>query len=247
MFGKATKKSYKTPNNTIIYAVGDIHGRLDLLKDMYGTIMDHASGLNKRKILVFLGDYIDRGPESKGVVDYLLGATFEDFEVVFLKGNHEYFLEMFLTRPVHNQVWISYGGMTALQSYGINLRDETQKIRPYTKIAADLQRVMGQSHLTFFSNLKTYHIIGDYLFVHAGIRPNVALEHQIETDMIMIRQDFINTNHGLDKKIIFGHTIFSKPFEQHDKIGIDTGGYKEGVLTAIVLEGNTSKFLQVKG
>ena len=218
----------KTPENTIIYVIGDIHGRADLLRKLQNTILDEIKQYSdKRKVLVYLGDYIDRGPESKQVINLvrntLDGKVFD--EVICLKGNHETFMLDHLNGQGDDYLWFINGGRETLKSYN---------------------DVIPESHKAFFNNLSLYHEEGGYLFVHAGIRPGISIEDQQENELLWIRELFLDSevNHG--KLIVHGHTIKKEPQIWYNRIGIDTGAYYYGVLTCLVLEDDDQRFIQVK-
>jgi len=217
------------------YAVGDIHGCLDKVLRLL-ELLNYDPTEDR---LLFLGDYIDRGPDSKGVLDLLLHLQHENPDNIFLMGNHE---DNFLTYVracidgEQKNYWLSEpffagGGITTLQSYAPGLR---QSIHP---------RVIEEippEHLQFVSQLPLYWQDDTYLLVHAGVRPGIPLERQYENDLLRIRRPFLFTPHGLDKRVVFGHTPFRDVLWEADKIGIDTGacfqvaGY--GKLTGLCLQ-----------
>jgi serine/threonine protein phosphatase 1 len=236
-----------TPPSTRIYAIGDIHGRCDLLKKMHEKILlDIVGSKAKRHVLIYLGDYVDRGMQSREVLDYLLTKKFRKFESIFLRGNHEYAMHTFLKNPQHIAAWLEWGGDATLFSYKINLFEgDSQKRKPPNQLAEEFKSVIPPKHIEFLEKLVDYHVEGDYLFVHAGIRPGIALEEQSADDMLMIRDEFIYGGDisALGKTVVFGHTIFNTPFIGPQRIGIDTGAYYSGKLTALVLEGTKSSFI----
>ena len=185
-----------------LLAIGDIHGCLDLLQ-----LLLHKVAPAPRDQLVFLGDYIDRGPESCGVVGYLLDLQKDFPATVFLRGNHEQMLLDFLSGEDH-LMFLLNGGNATLESYEQNAAG-----RP----------VIPTTHLTFFNNLKSHFIFGDYIFVHAGLRPGVPINKQSEYDMLWIRGEFINSDYDWGKKVVFGHSPQSKVLDRGNMIGLDTG------------------------
>ncbi|MDD9911444.1 MAG: metallophosphoesterase family protein [Alphaproteobacteria bacterium] len=233
----------KTP--TRYYAVGDIHGRADLLTLLHKTITLDAKEHDGEVKIVYLGDYIDRGPQSCEVLDILVGKSpIENAERIFLMGNHECDLIQFLEAPKTQEDWLhKWGGASTLQSYSV----------PYTPardtqaMANQLLEVMPEKHAEFLDSLALYFQAGNFLFVHGGVRPNIPLEQQEEEDLLYIKKDFTdNPQHGLPYKIIYGHTIHDSPVHTEDRIGVDTGAYLGGPLTAAVLEGDTVRFLQAR-
>jgi serine/threonine protein phosphatase 1 len=217
------------------YAIGDIHGCLDKLQRLLDVLRyDPAADR-----LIFLGDYIDRGPDSKGVVDLLLGLQGENSANIFLMGNHE---DNFLTyvqaciSPQGSGYWLKEpffagGGSTTLQSYCPEVHD------PYD---ACLIKAIPPEHLRFMMGLQLYWTNEAYIAVHAGVRPGIPLHQQYENDLLRIRGPFLHTPHGLGKYVVFGHTPFLDVRRDDDKIGIDTGACYEGMgygkLTAFCLQ-----------
>lgn len=198
-----------------IYAIGDIHGCFDKLQKLFELI---PVAVNDE--IVFLGDYIDRGPDSKKVIDFILNLKSKrENKVVCLKGNHEKMFLDFLEGK-NEDIFFANGGMATVKSYS-----ENGSFRVPTE------------HLDFFKSLKLYHETEDYIFVHAGLVPNKALSEQSEDDLLWIRGDFIFSNLKIGKKVIFGHTPSKSylPYFDNDKIGIDTGAVYGGFLTAIKL------------
>lgn len=233
-------KQYTPPEGTCIYAVGDIHGRLDLLARMHRLIMqDKAERKAERFVLVYLGDYVDRGAHSREVVEALIQAPLEGFEVVHLKGNHEHAMLQFVATHGQNPAWLFWGGLATLANYGVATRGIS-----YEAMAASLAEKMPQQHRDWLEALPYYHIEGDYLFVHAGIRPRQPIEKQKPDDMMTIRDEFFNSSQVFEKTVVFGHTVFDAPLHLPDRIGIDTGAYATGVLTTLVLQGTERGFLQ---
>lgn len=238
--------SARTPPGTRLYAVGDIHGRLDLLKDLQQRIAaDAARASAKRRVLVYVGDYVDRGPCSAGVLDHLLDRPLPGFEIVHLLGNHEDTLLRFPTDLSVGPSWLKYGGIATLASYSIpagpdSWRDE-QELR---RLQGELRRALPGRHVEFMGAMPLTHVEGDYLFVHAGVRPGIALEHQERDDLLWIRDEFRSAPDDHGKIVVHGHTITEEPDQRPNRIGIDTGAYSSGRLTCLVLEGTARSFLQ---
>ena len=232
--------------DTLLYAVGDIHGRLDLLERLHDLITADAAGLAAaRKVLVYLGDYVDRGPESRAVVDLLIEAPLEGLEPVHLLGNHEAFLLTFLADPDEVRVWFMNGGDATLRSYGVDPWAEPgPEGRPATLHAAFVD-ALPEAHRAFYSSLQLSHEEGDYLFVHAGVRPGIPLDAQDPEDLIWIRGEFLESGADHGKIVVHGHTPMGEPQVCANRIGIDTGACYGGHLTALVLHGTERRFLQV--
>jgi len=234
---EATRSS--VPADHFVAAIGDLHGRLDLLEELWPRI-DEVSRLSsaRQRILVFVGDYVDRGLHSRKLIDRLLQG-FTGFETVFLKGNHDDTLLQFLHDPSIGDAWRSFGGLETLRSYGVAHAPGKTWAQTRSEFAAEIPR----EHLAFFKNLKLYTIIGDYLFVHAGLKPRVPLESQREIDMLWIRDEFLDSNVNFGRVVVHGHTPSDLPVVRANRIGIDTGAYMTGKLTAVVLEERTRRFL----
>ncbi len=242
----ARSKKIEAPSGCRAYAIGDVHGRLDLLKQMLARIEhdDKARGPAKT-YLVLLGDLIDRGPDSKGVIDHLLHSPPRFATPVFLKGNHEEFMLSVLEGE--DQMvgsWLSYGGYECAESYGVS-RGWTLNVAP-TEVADRLREAVPPSHRTFLADMADSFQFGDYLFVHAGIRPGVPLEEQNSKDLRWIREGFLDNRSDHGVMVVHGHTIVEKAEQHPNRIALDTGAYRSGVLTAIGLEGRERWFLEAR-
>jgi len=237
-----------TPPGRRIYAIGDVHGRLDLLKTLLEMIeRDGASNQRGENILVMLGDYIDRGPDSKSVIDLLSMPAPQGFDIVCLKGNHENMLLQFLQNTGNPRVWLKNGGLETLKSYGLDIKTLSVSSTPEAVIEqarTELQAVFPGAHMTFLTALDMVHYEGDYLFVHAGVRPGIPLNEQNEEDLIWIRKEFLQSEEKFEKIVVHGHSISGQPKITNNRIGIDTGAWRSGVLTCLVLEGDERRFLR---
>ncbi len=243
MFNKlftSGKNSGEAPAGAKIYAVGDIHGRADLLDDLLHKIAKDAGGPAKAT-LIFLGDYVDRGPDSRGVLNRLIALQPDFADVVFLKGNHEAAMLDFLSDPEDMMQWLDWGGEETLASYGV----KSVLARASHVLAEDLRAAMPEDHLAFLQNLKLCHQLGDYYFAHAGVRPGVALNEQEEEDLLWIRGRFHNAieEERPDKIIVHGHHPVKKAQDHGWRINVDTGAVWSDRLTALVLEDNRRRFL----
>jgi serine/threonine protein phosphatase 1 len=227
-----------------LYCIGDIHGRLDLLQDVHQKIALDALEFDGRKILVYLGDYVDRGLHSKQVIDCLLANNFPDFEKVYLLGNHEQVLLQFLlgndNAIAHD--WLRFGGLSTLVSYGVNVRG-IPTTKELAGLRAELMEKLPAAHLDFFGRLALNYEIGGYFFVHAGIKPKTKLHLQRPEDLLWIREEFLNSDVLHSKVIVHGHSVTEKPEIRHNRIGIDTGAYISGKLTCAVFEDVSCRFL----
>ncbi len=232
------------PEDTRIYAIGDIHGRLDLIERLHQEIRTDVLGCKaERKLLVYLGDYIDRGFHSREVIDYLISQPMQGFEYIYLLGNHEYAMQLFMKYPERMAAWLNWGGASTLQSYGVNFYTNQNVMKSLKLLAEELSAAVPENHKEFLKNLKPYHQEGDYVFVHAGIKPGKGLEDQSIEDLTMIRDEFIHSSTEFPFTVVFGHSIFDEPFVKNGRVGIDTGAYFSGKLTACVIENEVSRFI----
>ena len=233
------------PEGRRIYAVGDIHGRADLLETLLQTIRQDAmrQPAKGRPILIFLGDYIDRGFQSKEVIDLLLGDLVSPFETHFLKGNHEAAMLRFLGEPAIGPRWAEFGGAETLVSYGVRPPRSRTSLDEWAAASEQLNNVLPPTHLAFLMNLKVNVRIGDYMFVHAGVRPGVDLGLQSEQDMLWIREEFLNDRRPLGAVVVHGHTPATRPHRDSRRVGVDTGAYLSGRLTAARFEHDAVEFL----
>lgn len=224
------------PRDTRIYAVGDIHGRADLLAETIYRIEDDLQRRPVRQAFeVYLGDYIDRGPDSKSVLDQLAVRLARN-RAVCLRGNHEAILEAFLwDSPDTIHHWARLGALQTLASYGISPRSSAGAMAP-AGLQRTLRDVFPRTHQLFLRCLRNSFVCGDFLFVHAGVRPGVPLAHQNPEDLLWIRDEFLNSslNHG--KMVVHGHTPVEHPDIRDNRINIDTGAWRTGTLTCIAIE-----------
>lgn len=228
------------------YAVGDIHGRLDLLDALLARIeADRQARPRKRTYIVFLGDLIDRGPDSRGVIERLRHYAPSGAQPVFLLGNHEEALLTILDGDsTYVADWLGFGGAECAQSYGLDPA-MLAAIEP-DMAAARLREAVPTAHRRFLKGFADSFRFGDYLFVHAGIRPGVPLEEQAARDLRWIRAPFLDDlkDHGM--MVVHGHTIVPAVDERPNRIAIDTGAYRTGRLTAIGIEGRDRWFLSAE-
>ena len=213
-----------------LFGIGDIHGCLDELVILVDYLKTEE-GLSPDDQVIFIGDYIDRGPDSKGVIDYLISFKKEFPETIFLKGNHEDMLLGFLgIGGCMGEVYILNGGDTCLQSYGIDS----------SKMPEEVTEEMPKSHVDFFASLERYVVLPSYVFVHAGLNPLRDILSQVDEEIVWIRNDFIHNVHTFEKTVVFGHTPYHEVFFDFPyKIGIDTGLVYGNKLTCVEFRSNT--------
>ncbi|CCD91752.1 Serine/threonine protein phosphatase I [Bradyrhizobium sp. ORS 375] len=227
----------RIPDGLALYAIGDIHGCADLLADAFALIdEDIARTRPERAIHVFLGDYIDRGPDSRRTLDLLL-ARARRHPSAFVRGNHEAILSDVLRRDDLVSDWLRLGGSTTLMSYDV--------LVPRTNVdGAELRRSLAQAlpraHADFLAALRPSFTCGDFLFVHAGVRPGVPLAEQSEEDMMWIREPFLSSTEDFGKVVVHGHTPVREPDIRDHRINIDVGAYATGRLAVLVIRGHTT-------
>ena len=225
------------------YAVGDIHGRLDLLETLLELIeRDLAARPARKTYLIFLGDLIDRGPDSRGVIERLVANPLPDVTQIYLMGNHEEVLLRVLKGEegiLWN--WLRFGGAQCLESYGLNPAQFAQ-MREADALQV-IRQAIPDTHLRFLEGFADTFSFGDYVFVHAGLRPGVALDEQRRQDLRWIREPFLTDRGSFDQVVVHGHTIVQSVEEYGSRIAIDTGAYRSGVLTAIGIEDDRRWYL----
>ena len=238
------RPSSAAPAGSRLYAVGDIHGRADLLASLLEQIAaDAARHPGAAKRLIFLGDYVDRGPASRAVIDLVLRDAPPGLETVPLMGNHEEMMLRFLEDIAVGRTWMMNGGDATLRSYGVDPPTMFSGTSRLQEAQQDFAARLPARHRSFLEGLAISHTEGDYLFVHAGVRPGVALERQHPQDLLWIRDEFLGSDRDFGKLVVHGHSISRAPEFRPNRIGIDTGAYRSGQLTCLVLEGTERRLL----
>ena len=238
-----SRRRFIVPDGERVYAIGDIHGRLDLLDQLMDRIdADDRKRGPARTLLIFLGDLIDRGPDSHGVVERAIEISGGPQNTRFLMGNHE---EVFL-RTIGGdlralRLLLRIGGKETVLSYGLTLEEYTQL--DFEGLWAALKSRVPQAHIDFIAGFEESIEVGGYLFVHAGVRPGVVIEQQSAADMRWIRDEFLRHREDHGKLVVHGHNVSEKVDVRPNRIGIDTGAYASGRLTAIGLERDERWFL----
>ena len=227
----------RAPDGVRLYCVGDIHGHVDLLNQVADWIAADLARAPIAAATIFLGDYIDRGPDSRGVVERLSRGDFPT-PVRALRGNHEEMLLTFLENEASMEAWRRYGGLETLHSYGVPVM-QVMRGQGFGAARSALLENMPARHLEFYRATEFFAEAGDYFFCHAGVRPGVPLEAQDPGDLMWIREEFIRYPGVFPKRIVHGHTPVSVPMVLPDRVNIDTGAYASGALTCAALEGDT--------
>jgi len=233
------------PPGMRVYAIGDIHGHADLLDMMHEGI---AQDLDRRpvehSVIVYLGDYVDRGPDSAGVIERLRHTRLGN-ERIMLRGNHEQVLRAFVADPLVMLHWQAFGGIETLTSYGIAppgvLNDAA-----FRQMHRAFLDALPPEHLAFLDSLSDQAVIGDYFFCHAGVRPGVPLDRQAPEDLLWIREPFLSSRADFGKVVVHGHTPVPLPERRRNQINVDTGAFRTGRLTAAIIEGTEVGFMQAR-
>lgn len=230
------------PEGLRIYAIGDIHGRFDLLSERAADIRrDRAEAPPARTIELFLGDYVDRGPQTKEVLDWLIGAPPLADQRICLLGNHEAMLLDALADPYGMDLWLANGGDATLHSYGIV--PNYGSVDLMDRLSHAFATALPASHATFLRSLPRQAAFGTYLFVHAGIRPDRPVDQQDPNDLIWIREPFLRSKVDFGCIVVHGHTPVEQPEIRRNRIDIDTGAVFSDRLTCLVLESTTLRFI----
>ncbi|WP_128514389.1 metallophosphoesterase [Tabrizicola thermarum] len=234
-----------------LYAIGDIHGHLDLLQQAHDLIAADMARHGPGQV-VHLGDLVDRGPDSRGVIDFLMQGLAAGQDWVVLMGNHDRMFRRFVQDPHEPEPglradlgWLhpKLGGPDTLRSYGVvNAAD-----RPVAKVHAEARAAVPQAHLDFIATRPTLHLAGDCAFVHAGIRPGVALDRQTETDLVWIREPFLSEGTSFGPLIVHGHTTIDQATHYGNRLNLDSGAAYGGPLSAVVIEGREAALLTPQG
>ncbi len=242
-----SKQKNRIPDGRRLYAIGDIHGRSDLLEELHQKILKDASNAsNLFNHIIYLGDYIDRGPCSQQVINLLLHDIPKGFTPTYLLGNHEAMLLDFLETTSSGQNWLCNGGDATLVSYQIDQRILSHAI-DYANLQSALKNNLPAAHISFFNSLELSYDCGDYFFCHAGVKPSLPLDTQSKDDLLWIRDEFLYCSTQLEKIIVHGHSISDKVAFYPHRIGVDTGAWFSDRLSALVLEGSEQRVISTGG
>ena len=234
----------RVPDGRRVYAIGDIHGRLDLLRQLHRLIeQDAAERPDLARMVIYVGDYVDRGRHSRQTIDLLLDEPLPGFEAVHLRGNHEAIMLQSLTDPRMARHWLRFGGDMTLFSYGITLTASEATPETIEEAQIALRDALPRRHYRFLRRLRPAHSEGDYHFVHAGIRPGVPLDEQDQEDLLWIRDKFLKSKKHHGRVVVHGHSPVDQVDFRDNRIAIDTNAYASERLTALVLEGTSRRLL----
>ncbi|WP_347404009.1 metallophosphoesterase family protein [Mesorhizobium sp. WSM4887] len=229
--------------DTVVYAIGDVHGCYDELRTLEQKIELDALQFRGRKIIIMLGDYVDRGPNSRRVVEHLMAPPPEGFMRVCLAGNHEVAMLAYLDGHLSLEPWLRVGGRETLFSYGIDPDRLADLYGSSEEVDERIREAIPATHVAFMRTLPVMICSERFLFVHAGIRPGIALEAQDEADLLNIRSEFLAAAHRLDRWVVHGHTIVDVPTLDGRRLGIDTGAFQSGRLTGLRIVGKYGRLL----
>jgi serine/threonine protein phosphatase 1 len=246
LWRSVTKPSADTaavPDNTRLYIIGDIHGRLDLLAKMHELIWEDMQRFPIGTTTeIYIGDYIDRGPDASGVIEMLCASRPLCNQRICLMGNHEQIFLDFLANPETITSWMELGGLETLSSYGLRPK-LSLSVNEVRELHAGLLERLPTAHDRFFRQLPYSYSCGGYFMVHAGVRPGVSLADQKADDLLWIRDPFLTSTRNFGAVVVHGHTPEEEPVVLANRICIDTGAYVTGRLTCLILEGTDKRFL----
>lgn len=236
--------NHRLPDGERIYAVGDVHGHLACLEKVEAGIL--ADLIDRPPVahasVIFLGDYIDRGADSRAVIERLTARRFAGLPARYLIGNHEDAMLHFLASPRDGGDWLSFGGVATLASYGI-FAGATTAANKLPELAQKLRQALPEPHLKFLQSLELFIEVGGFLFVHAGIRPAVPLAKQTRRDLLTIREPFLSHRGDMLWRVVHGHTIVDNPCISKNRVSLDTGAYATGILSCAAIDGDEVRLL----
>jgi serine/threonine protein phosphatase 1 len=227
-----------------IYAIGDVHGCIGLLRSAYDHILQDMPAMPGRKLVVFLGDYVDRGPDSKAVLEFLCQPSLGDIDHICLCGNHDAEFLRFLHNPKANLSWLGFGGMETLRSYGIDAKHILKSGGGPDALDRTVRQAIPADHVHLLACLPTMLEVGNLVFVHAGVRPGIPLAEQTDQDLMWIRDPFLHDGPKLPLLVVHGHTVSPQPVFGTRRVGIDTGAFATGRLTVLKLSQGKADILQ---
>ena len=226
-----------------MYAVGDIHGCLTELRAAEQRILDDIFQERLPGLVIYLGDYVDRGPQSAAVLDHLSAKAPRGLRRLTLCGNHDAAFLKFIRSPDKSMGWIEFGGRETLLSYGIDVEHILRRSGGTAALADILSRTVPDEHISFLESLPLAARIGNYFFVHAGIRPGLPIDEQVDEDFLWIREPFLTEGPRIPFTVVHGHTVTAQPIFSRGRIGIDTGAYMTGRLSILKISGGQATVL----
>jgi serine/threonine protein phosphatase 1 len=227
-----------------IYAVPDIHGCLQFLHDAEARIMNDMEQRGVAGLIVYLGDYVDRGPDSSGVIEHLTKSSIDGAARITLCGNHDDIFHATLSGARDPSLWLSIGGRQTLMSYGMRSAEITLLSKSPAKFSSAMTSLIPESHRSFLEHLPVSAMIGpDLVFVHAGVRPGIPFDQQTDDDLMWIRDPFLTDGPQLPLLVVHGHTIVQEPVVLSDRIGLDTAAYLTGRLTVLAMTDGDIRFI----
>jgi len=229
--------------DTVVYAIGDVHGCYKELLALEQKIMLDALPFRGRKIIIMLGDYIDRGIQSARVLDHLIAPPPKGFQRACLAGNHEVAMLDYLDGHLSRELWLAVGGLETLFSYGVDPARLLSLYGSSEAVDQHIRQVIPARHVSFMRTLPVLICSQKFVFVHAGIRPGIDLAAQDEDDLLTIRSEFYEAAHLLDRWVVHGHTVVDIPRLEGRRLDIDTGAFQSGMLTAVRIAGRHGKFI----
>jgi|SaaInlStandDraft_7_1057024.scaffolds.fasta_scaffold42423_2 serine/threonine protein phosphatase 1 len=242
-------QSFHIPDGVRVYAIGDMHGRVDLLRKLHDMIRIDVQETRfdappVHPVVVYLGDYLDRGDFCRELIDLLLDDPLEDITAFHLRGNHEQKVLEFLVDTEIGSDWIFWGGAATLRSYGADIEDPRFGRLGWDWLQEEFRQRLPARHLAFLNKTLSSHTIGDYFFVHAGVKPDVPLSEQTSKDLLWIRGEFLDSQQDFGKKIVHGHTIVDDVEVHPNRIAVDTGAWRTNKLSCLILERDHLHLLQ---
>ncbi len=237
---------FKSSIDRLTYAIGDIHGRNDLFLKMLLDIRNDSSEIGEKPRIIILGDFIDRGPNSSEVIGSILRLQIQTWcDTVVLVGNHEFALIKFCLDSSCGWLWLEFGGMATLASYGIKIGGDKSDFSHWPELQTKVKRAIPQSHMKLMHEAKINFIAGDYLFVHGGVNPELPLEAQDADTFLWIRDAFLSSPKSCEYVVVHGHSAREDVSNLEWRIGVDTGAYATGILSAVKLSGTNREIMQV--
>jgi len=234
---KRKRISVDINNVSDLFVIGDIHGRLDLLKEAESRILSVPAKDARPRLVIGVGDFIDRGPQSRQVISHLFKPLPQPYHRICLCGNHDDSFLQFIDTPGFDRGWLDFGGMETLRSYGVDTEYLLKRAPNGSELKATVRADVPEQHVEFLRELPISLTIGPYLFVHAGIRPGLALDEQSDADLMWIREPFLSEGPKLDFTVIHGHTPSTEITFGPNRIGVDTGAYMTGRLDVLHIAG----------